>query len=152
MSVRVSLAGRFEVETDRRTLDATRLPGRQGRVVLAYLIAERDRLVPSEELAEAVWGPTPPPTWRPALRGAVSKVREFLEELELPADDMLTSSSGCYRLVLPGDATVDVELAAGEADAAERALAAGDLERALAAAGTARALAGRPLLPGQESG
>jgi DNA-binding SARP family transcriptional activator len=152
MSVRVSLAGRLEVETDRRTLDATRLPGRQGRVVLAYLVVERDRLVPSEELAEAVWGPTPPPTWRPALRGVVSKVRGFLEELELPADDMLTSSSGCYRLVLPGDATVDVELAGGEADAAERALAGGDLERALAAAESARALAGRPLLPGQEGG
>jgi DNA-binding SARP family transcriptional activator len=152
MSVRVSLAGRLEVETDGRKLDATHLPGRQGRVVLAYLVAERDRPVPSEELAEAVWGSMPPPTWRPALRGAVSKVREFLEELELPADDMLTSSSGCYRLVLPGDATVDVELAAGEAEAAERALADGDLEHALRAAGTARALAGRPLLPGQEGG
>jgi DNA-binding SARP family transcriptional activator len=152
MSVRVSLAGRLEVETDGRKLDATRLPGRQGRVVFAYLVAERDRPVPSEELAEALWGPTPPPTWRPALRGAVSKVRGFLEELELPADDMLTSSSGCYRLVLPGDTMVDVELAAGEADAAERALADEDLERALEAAGTARAIAGRPLLPGQEGG
>jgi hypothetical protein len=82
----------------------------------------------------------------------VSKVRGFLEALELPADDMLTSSSGCYRPALPGDATVDVELAAGEADAAERAFADGDPERAIAAAGTARALAGRPLLPGQEGG
>ena len=86
------------------------------------------------------------------MRGIVSKVREFLKALELPADDMLTSSSGCYRLVLPGDATVDVELAASEADAAERALADGDLERALAAAETARALTGRPLLPDQEGG
>jgi DNA-binding SARP family transcriptional activator len=152
MSVRVNLAGRLEVETDGRKLDATRLPGRQGRVVLAYLVAERDRPVPSEELAEAVWGSMPPPTWRPALRGAVSKVRGFLEELELPADDMLTSSSGCYRLVLPGDATVDIELAAGQVDVAERALAGGDPERALGAAGTARAIAGRPLLPGQEGG
>jgi DNA-binding SARP family transcriptional activator len=150
MSVRVSLTGRLEVETDRRTLDATHLPGRQGRVVLAYLIAEHDRLVPSEELAEAVWGPQPPPTWRPALRGVISRVREFLEAVELPGDDMLTSSSGCYQLVLPRDATVDVELAAEEADAAERALAAGDLERAVAEAASARALAGRPLLPGQE--
>jgi DNA-binding SARP family transcriptional activator len=150
MSVRVSLAGRLEVETDHRTLDATRLPGRQGRVVLAYLVAERDRPVPGEELAEALWGSTPPPTWRPALRGAVSKVRRFLAALELPAQETLTSSSGCYRLVLPGDATVDVELAAQEADAAERALADGDLQRALAAAETARSLAGRPLLPGQE--
>jgi DNA-binding SARP family transcriptional activator len=150
MSVRVSLTGRLEVETDRGSLDATRLPGRQGRVVLAYLVAEHDRPVPSEELAEAVWGPAPPPTWRPALRGVVSKVREFLEALDLPAHDMLTSSSGCYQLTLPDDATVDVELATGEAGLAERAFAAGDLEAALAAAGTARTLAGRPLLPGQE--
>jgi DNA-binding SARP family transcriptional activator len=150
MSVRVSLTGRLEVETDRGSLDATRLPGRQGRVVLAYLVAEHDRLVPSEELAEAVWGPDPPPTWRPALRGVVSKVREFLEALDLPAHDMLTSSSGCYQLTLPDDATVDVELATGEAGLAERAFAAGDLEPAPAAAGTARTLAGRPLLPGQE--
>jgi DNA-binding SARP family transcriptional activator len=150
MSVRVSLTGRLEVETGRRKLDAARLPGRQGRVVLAYLVAERDRPVPSEELAEAVWGPTPPPTWQPALRGVISKIRDFLEALELPAGDMLTSVSGCYQLVLPDDTSVDVELAAAQADAAERALAAGDPERALAAAGTARALAGRPLLPGQE--
>ncbi|HEX8132725.1 MAG TPA: AAA family ATPase, partial [Actinomycetes bacterium] len=152
MSVRVSLAGRLEVETDGRTLDAARLPGRQGRAVLAYLVAERDRPVPSEELAEAVWGPSPPPTWQPALRGVVSKVRDFLEALELPADDMLTSVSGCYQLVLPADTTVDVEQAAGEANAAARAFAAGDLERALEAAEAARALAGRPLLPGQEGG
>jgi DNA-binding SARP family transcriptional activator len=150
MSLRVSLTGRLEVETDSTTLDATRLPGRQGRVVLAYLVAERDRPVPSEELAEAVWGPTLPPTWRPALRGVVSKVRGFLEALELPADDMLTSSSGCYQLVLPSDTTVDVELAVGEAEAAERAFDAGDLGRAQSAAAAARVLAGRPLLPGQE--
>jgi DNA-binding SARP family transcriptional activator len=150
MSVRVSLTGRLEVESDRRTLDASRLPGQQGRVVLAYLVAERDRPVPNEELAEAVWGPAPPPTWRPALRGVVSKVREFLETLELPADDMLTSFSGCYQLVLPRDSTVDVELAAEQTHLAERALAAGDPERALAAASEARALADRPLLPGQE--
>jgi DNA-binding SARP family transcriptional activator len=150
MSIRVSLAGRLKVETDRGTLDATRLPGRQGRLVLAYLLAEHDRPVPSEELAEALWGAVPPPTWRPALRGVVSKVRGFLEALELPADDMLTSSSGAYLLALPRDATVDVELAAVEADEAERALAAGDLERALAAATAARDIAGRPLLAGQE--
>jgi DNA-binding SARP family transcriptional activator len=150
MSVRVSLTGRLEVGTDRRTLAASHLPGRQGRVALAYLIAEHDRPVPNEELAEAVWGPEPPPTWRPALRGVISKVRGFLEAVELPAGDMLTSSSGCYQLNLPRDATVDVELAVEEADAAERAFAAGDLERAVEEAASARALAGRPLLPGQE--
>jgi DNA-binding SARP family transcriptional activator/energy-coupling factor transporter ATP-binding protein EcfA2 len=150
MSLRISLAGRLKVETDRRTLDATHLRGQQGRVVLAYLAGEHDRPVPSEELAEAVWGPAPPPTWRPALRGIVSNVRKFLEALGLPADDMLTSSSGSYLLTLPHDATVDVELAAREVDGAERALAADDLEGALAAATAAREIADRPLLPGLE--
>jgi DNA-binding SARP family transcriptional activator/tetratricopeptide (TPR) repeat protein len=150
MSLRVSLTGRLKVETDRRVLHATRLPGRQGRVVLAYLLAEHDRPVPSEQLAEALWGPAPPPTWQPALRGVVSKVRGFLEALDLPADEMLTSSSGAYLLTLPHGATVDVDLAAGEVDAAERALVAGDLRMALAAAATARDIAGRPLLPGLE--
>jgi DNA-binding SARP family transcriptional activator len=150
MLVRISLTGRLTVETDRRTQDATRLRGRQGRVLLAYLAAEHGRPVPSEQLAEALWGLTLPPTWRPALRGVVSDVRDFLEALDLPADGMLTSSSGSYLLTLPDDASVDVELAAREAERAEQALAAGDLEQALAAATAAREIADRPLLPDLE--
>jgi DNA-binding SARP family transcriptional activator len=80
----------------------------------------------------------------------VSKVRDFLDQLGLPATGTLTSVAGCYRLILPADTAVDVELAAGEADAARSALEAGDLERALAVAGRSRAIAGRPLLPGHE--
>lgn len=117
---------------------------------MAYLVAERGRPVPSEELAEAVWGPAPPPTWRPALRGVVSKVRDFLEALGLPGDDMLTNSTGAYLLALPADATVDVEVAAREVDEAERAQTAGDLELALMAATVAHRIAGRSLLPGLE--
>src|SRR5512132_3700928 len=108
------------------------------------------RPVPSEELAEAVWSGALPPTWRPALRGVVSKVRDFLDRLGLPAADTLTSSSGCYRLVLPTDTAVDVELAEGEAGQAQRALDAGRLDEALGAAERARAIAGRPLLPGHD--
>lgn len=150
MSLRISLAGQLKVEARGRTLKATRLAGRQGRVVLAYLVTERDHPVPAEKLAEVVWGATPPSTWQPALRGTVSKVRTFLAALELPAADMLTNSSGCYLLSLPEDATVDVELAVAAADAATHALATGDLAGALDAAGAARRIAGRPLLPGIE--
>jgi DNA-binding SARP family transcriptional activator len=150
MAVRVNLAGRLQIQADGRTLDATHLPGRQGRVLLAYLVAEHGRPVPSEELAEALWGPAPPVTWRPALRGVISKVRAFLEAVELPADAMLTSASGCYQLTLPPGTMVDLELAAGQAGAAERALDAGDPEGAMAAAGAARALADQPLLPSED--
>ena len=151
MSLEITLTGQLAAEADGNRADATDLPGRQASVVFAYLVVERDRPVPSEELAEAVWGGALPPTWRPALRGVVSKVRDFLDLLGLPAADTLTSSSGCYRLALPGEVAVDVELAEGEAEAARRALGAGQLDRALAAAGRARTIAGRPLLPGHDN-
>jgi DNA-binding SARP family transcriptional activator len=150
MSLQITLTGQLAAEAGGARADASDLPGRQASLVFAYLVAERDRPVPSEELADALWGGTLPPTWRPALRGVVSKVRDFLDQLGLPATETLTSVAGCYRLSLPADTAVDVELAAGEADAARSALEAGDLERALAAAGRARAIAGRPLLPGHE--
>jgi DNA-binding SARP family transcriptional activator len=150
MSLEITLTGQLAAEADGNRADATDLPGRQASVVFAYLVAERDRPVPTEELAEAVWGGALPPTWRPALRGVVSKVRGFLDLLGLPAAATLTSAAGCYRLVLPGDTTVDVELAEGQASQARRALAAGRPAEALAAAGRARAIAGRPLLPGHD--
>ena len=150
MSLQITLTGKLAAQAGGAKADATDLPGRQAPLVFAYLVAERDRAVPSEELAEAVWNGTLPPTWRPALRGVVSKVRDFLDVLGLPATDALTSVAGCYRLELPADTAVDVEQAAGEADAARSALAAGDLELAAAAAERARVIAGRPLLPGQE--
>ncbi|HET9005275.1 MAG TPA: BTAD domain-containing putative transcriptional regulator, partial [Actinomycetes bacterium] len=148
MSLRITLTGQLAAEADGNKADATHLPGRQASMVFAYLVAERDRPVPTEELAEAVWGTALPPTWRPALRGVISKVRDFLDLLGIPAAAALTSSSGCYRLVLPTDTSVDVEAAQGEADAAWRALDQGRLGQALAAAEGARAVAGRPLLPG----
>src|SRR5215207_8526770 len=151
MSLEITLTGQLAAEADGNRADATDLPGRQAPMVFAYLVTERDRPVPSEELAEAVWGGALPPTWRPALRGVVSKVRAFLDLLGLPAAATLTSSSGCYRLTLPSDTAVDVELAAGEVDTARRALGAGQPQRAVAAAGRARTIAGRPLLPGHNS-
>src|SRR5918994_12377 len=100
MSLEITLTGQLAAEADGNRADATDLPGRQASMVFAYLVAERDRPVPSEEL---------------------------------------------------GEVAVDVELAQGEAEAARRALGAGQFDRALAAAGRARTIAGRPLLPGHEN-
>jgi DNA-binding SARP family transcriptional activator len=151
MSLTVALAGQLRVSSDGTSLDGTRLAGRQGRVVLAYLVTERHRPVPIEELAEAIWGASPPPTWRTALRGAISSVRSFLRMLGLPAAELLTASSGCYQLNLPDDIAVDIELAARHVEAATEALDAGDIPGALAAARSARAIARSPLLPGLDS-
>jgi DNA-binding SARP family transcriptional activator len=150
MPIQITLAGRLTVATRGRMLDGSHLPGRHSRSLLAYLVAERDRLVPAEELAQVVWGDRPPRTWRPALRGDLSRIRAFLASLGLPANELLRHSGDGYELTLPPRTTVDVEQAAANADLADRALAAGDLAGAVAAAGAASAVARRPLLPGQE--
>src|SRR4029453_5725731 len=98
MPLEITLTGQLAAEADGNRADATDLPGRQASGGFPYLVAERGRPVPAEELAEAVWGAALPPTWRPALRGVVSKVRDFLELLGLPAADALTRSSGCPPL------------------------------------------------------
>jgi DNA-binding SARP family transcriptional activator/ABC-type branched-subunit amino acid transport system substrate-binding protein len=130
-------------------IDEARFPGRQGRLLFAYLVAEQGRPVPRDELAEALWGKSPPPSWDKALTVIVSKVRSLLPG---PSDGVnaLTSAFGCYRLDLPDGAWVDVIAAANAAQEAEEALAAGDLYRAKGAAALAASLVQQPFLPGEE--
>jgi len=149
VTLRVFLAGRVVVEGDSAVLDEGRLAGRQGRLVFAYLVAEQGRPVPRDELAEALWGPTPPATWDKALTVIASKLRTGLSDVGVDGGSALTSAFGCYRLDLPEGSWVDVLVAADEAGAAERALAAGQLETAKAAAASAVELLRSPFLPGE---
>ena len=73
--LKVFLAGRVALEVDDAVIDEARFPGRQGRLLFAYLVAEQGRPVPRDELAEALWGDAPPPSWDKALTVIVSKVR-----------------------------------------------------------------------------
>ena len=52
--LRVFLAGRVAVEANGHVVDEARFPGRQGRLLFAYLVAEQGRAVPRDELAEAL--------------------------------------------------------------------------------------------------
>ena len=148
----VSLTGRLEIRVDGSVLDDERVPGRQARLLLAYLLLEHDRPVPRAELAEAVWGETPPPTWEKALTGLVGKLRRLLAECGLDARATLTSAFGCYQLLLPPGSSIDVEEAIAAAEEADRAFAAGELATAHDRAALAAAVAGRPLLPGEDGG
>jgi DNA-binding SARP family transcriptional activator len=148
--LRIFLAGRVAIETGGLVLDEGRLAGRQGRLVFAYLVAERGRPVPRDQLAEALWGPTPPATWEKALTVIASKLRSALTDAGLDGGSALTSAFGCYTLELPEGSWVDLTAAAAGADDAERALAAGDFERARARAAEADALVRQPFLPGED--
>src|SRR5437763_5314060 len=74
VSLRVSLAGRVSISNGRVKIDEERLPGRQGRLVFAYLASEHGRAVTRDELAEVLWGETPPASWEKALGVIASKL------------------------------------------------------------------------------
>ncbi len=138
------------MESNGLVLDEARFPGRQGRRLFAYLVAEQGRAVPRDELAEALWGESPPATWDKALSVLVSKLRALLADNGIDGPNVLTGAFGCYRLELPEGNWVDVLAAANAAQEAEKALAAGDLDGAKAAGSIAASLTGLPFLPGED--
>ena len=142
--------GRIAVETNGVVIDETRFPGRQGRLLFAYLVSEIGRPVPREELAEVLWGESRPVTWEKAVAVLVSKLRGLLEECGIDGSNALTSAFGCYTLTLPLDAWIDVDAAASAVERAEAALAAGDFGEACADASSAAELARRIFLPGED--
>ena len=150
LRLKVFVAGRVAVETDGAVIDEAQLGGRQGRLLFAYLVAERSRPVPRDELAEALWGETPPATRDKALTVIASKLRGALTDTGLDGRELLTAAFGCYRLDLPEGTWVDLFAAESSAQDAEEALAAGELDQARAAAESAESLARPPFLPGED--
>jgi SARP family transcriptional regulator, regulator of embCAB operon len=167
--LRFYLTGRVTVEGD-SVVDQTALPGRQGRLALVYLVLERHRPVPLDDLAEALWGPQLPPSWERSLRVIVSKLRRALASVEVAGTGgtsatgasatgagegtpgslaTIVSDAGCYQAML-GRAWVDVEAAANAIDRAEGAWRRAELADAWSEATVAAAITRRPLLAGED--
>ena len=110
----IRLCGPVTVEAAERQGDA-RPPGRQGRLLLAYLAINRDRPCSRGELIDLLWPEAPPAAADTALSALLSKLRRVL------GSGALVGRSN-VRLVAPGAVTVDVEEAARAARRAEAAL------------------------------
>ena len=110
----IRLCGPVTVEAAERQGDA-RPPGRQGRLLLAYLAVNRDRPCSRGELIDLLWPEAPPAAADTALSALLSKLRRVL------GSGALVGRSN-VRLVAPGAVTVDVEEAARAARRAEAAL------------------------------
>ena len=115
--MRVQLCGPLVVDVDGSRIDAL-LPGRQGRMLFAYLVLQRHRSVGRDELADALWPHDPPRTAERGLNPLISKLRRSLAPASLEGRSSL-------RLRLPDDAWVDVEAAEQGAHRAESRLALG---------------------------
>ena len=95
---------------------AGRLPGRQGRTLVAYLVLNRGRLVSRDELLDVLWPSRPPAAPEAALSSVLAKVRRVLGPSVVKGRQTLV-------LQLPADSLVDVETVEEQAERAERALA-----------------------------
>src|SRR5512133_3475016 len=148
--LKVFLAGRVAIERGDSVVGEKRFPGRQGRLLFAYLVAEQGRPVPRDELADALWGDAPPATSDKGLTVIASKLRALLAEAGIDGGKALTSAFGSYLLSLPEGTWVDIIAAADALQEADAALEAGDCDHAKSLATEAASLARSSFLPGEE--
>jgi DNA-binding SARP family transcriptional activator len=140
---RIQLCGRFVADLDGSRIEDA-LPGRRGRVLFAYLVLNRGRSLPRDELLMAGWGAEAPAAAGNALSVTLSKLRHGL------GADHLQGRTG-VELLLPPATFVDVEAALEGAHRAETAIAEGRWAEAWGPAGIAYHVATRRFLVGLEA-
>src|SRR5215216_5381264 len=73
--------------------------GPRDRVVLAALAVRPGEVMSAEQLADALWGERPPPSWNKVVPGCVMRLRRIL------GTEAIETLPHGYRLVMAGDAT-----------------------------------------------
>lgn len=129
----MQLCGKLVVEVDGERVEE-RLPGRQGRLLFAFLVANRNRTVGRHEVLEAIW----PDGHDGGLAPLRSKLRRIVD-------------LDGFRVLLPRDARVDVEVAADAVHRAESAVAQEEFHRAWGPAQVAMFIAARPFLASEDA-
>jgi DNA-binding SARP family transcriptional activator/tetratricopeptide (TPR) repeat protein len=142
-ATRIRLCGQLKVQLQGRAVEQD-LPGRQGRLVVAYLAARRERPVSRDELIDALWPTGPPADPDEALSALLSKVRRALGKGVIEGRRELT-------LVLPSNASVDLEEAHEAAARADAALARSDWRSAFDEATGAVEVASGGFLTGHDA-
>lgn len=94
--MRIGVLGPLEI--DERT---ARL-GTRDRIVLAALAMHPGEVLSVDQLADAVWGDEPPPSWSKNLQGCISRLRKQL------GPGLIETARQGYRLRVPLD-TVDAD-------------------------------------------
>lgn len=139
--MRIQVCGPLVIDRAERRID-DRLPGRQGRLLCAYLVLNRHRPVPRTELVDALWPSGGPGNVDSGLSALLSKLRQVLG-----ASAVAGRSSLRFAMDEPW---VDLEAAREAVHRAESAVAVGDWVRAWAPSQVALFAAERGLLVGEE--
>ena len=152
VGIRIYLTGRVGMEANGQVVvNQTHIRGKQGRLAFAYLVHERTRTVPKEELATIIWPDEMSPAWEGALSAITSRIRTMVSIEPLKKEGVsFFRSSGQYQLDLPADVWIDLEAGFSAVDRAEAHLRNGSPEQVLGPAGAAACIGRRPFLPGIE--
>ena len=141
MATRIQLCGRLVATIEGRRVE-NRLPGAQGRVLFAYLVATRRRPSGRAELVDVLWSDEPPTDPETALSALLSKLRRAIA----PATVEGRSS---VQLRLPSDSWIDLEAATDAIHRAESAIAHEDWTGAWGPGRVAQHIGQRGFLPGE---
>ncbi len=136
--VRVQLCGRFAFVVADYAVH-TRLPGRRGRLLLAYLATHRDRPVSRTQLLDALWDAGATTSSAATLSVVLSKTRATIGPARITGRSTL-------QLILPPGSIVDLDVATTALHQAQSATALQDWRRAWPAALTAMMVARRGFL------
>jgi DNA-binding SARP family transcriptional activator len=119
---RIQLCGQFAVIAEQRRVESE-LPGRRGRLLVAYLAAYRQQLMTRDQLIDALWPAGESGDASATLTVLLSKTRA------LPGHDTIRGRAS-LQLVLPPEALIDTEAALVGLHQAESAIALGQWRRA----------------------
>ncbi len=148
---RIYLTGRMAIEHDGVVrVDEKDLPGRQGRLGFAFLMAHRRVPVLREALVDALWPDGDEPDSDTSFSAILSRLRGLLKKSGL-TDAAIVADRGSVSLQLPGDVWVDLEAAANAIDLCDGALRRGDRAAAWGHANVAIVIAKRPFLQGEDA-
>src|SRR4051794_23819601 len=121
-TMRIGLLGGLDVFDDGgRPVDVA---GPKLRALLALLALHAGRVVPTEQLVDALWGEDPPAAVRNGLQGLASKLRRTLGSA-----DLVAMRGGGYVLDVPTDA-VDIHRYEQLVAAGRGAVGDGEVQRA----------------------
>ena len=140
---RIQLCGRLIAKVGGQRLE-DHLPGRQGRLLFAFLVMHRRQPAPRARLIEALWPTDPPAAVDTALSALLTKLRSAMGSKSVAGKHEI-------RLVLSSDAWIDVEAAFEGLHRAASAVARRDWAGAWGPARVTLHIATRTFLPGYEA-
>lgn len=147
--MRIYLTGKMAIEADGATVVESEFPGRQGRLLFAYLVCADGRPVSRDGIAELLWPGSIPSAPDVGIAAIVSKLRGLLAKTGL-GRNVIESGLGHYQLRLPPDVWVDLLYGAQQVERAEGAVRRGDRDESWEAAFLGAVIMRRPLLPDED--